>query len=79
MEREHERLKRETHEELERMRMNGDAEIDALQKDGVRQVKFHTAQLALGLAERRLQTYFAEGKATDDMGDFVKLVEQGKN
>jgi F0F1-type ATP synthase membrane subunit b/b' len=79
MEREHQRLLKETADGVEQINQHIEAELEAMQKDGIRQVKLHTANLAIGLAERRLQTYFAEGKITDNIHDFVNLVEQVKN
>jgi F0F1-type ATP synthase membrane subunit b/b' len=79
MEREHQRLLKETAEEIEHIKHHVAAELEGMQKDGVRQVRLHTANLAIGLAERRLQTYFAEGKIIDNIHDFVNLVEQVKN
>jgi F0F1-type ATP synthase membrane subunit b/b' len=79
MEREHQRLLKETADGVEQINQHIAAELEAMQKDGIRQVKLHTANLAIGLAERRLQTYFAEGKIIDNIHDFVNLVEQVKN
>jgi F0F1-type ATP synthase membrane subunit b/b' len=79
MEREHQRLLKDTADEMEHIKDHIAAELDGMQKDGVRQVRLHTANLAIGLAERRLQTYFAEGKIIDNIHDFVNLVEQVKN
>ena len=79
MDREHDRIRRETEAEVERIRANADNEIDALRKDATGRVQLHTAQLALGLAERRLQDRFSQGEPGDLIDDFIRLVERGKN
>jgi F0F1-type ATP synthase membrane subunit b/b' len=79
MERQHQRILHETEVELTHIRHNMEAEMEWLQADGERQVRQHTARLAIGLAERRLQGYFAEGNDTGNIRDFVNLVERGNN
>jgi F0F1-type ATP synthase membrane subunit b/b' len=79
MERQHQRILQETEVELTHIRHNLEAELEWLQTDGERQVRQHTARLAIGLAERRLQGYFAEGHDTGNIRDFVNLVERGNN
>lgn len=78
MEREHDRLKRETAQEVEHLDRNADFEIDSLRAEGALQVKRHTAQLALALAERRLQSHFAQNDGQNNVREFVSLVGAGK-
>ncbi len=79
MEREHERVRRQTEVELERISRNAANEIDALRKEASDRVQLHTAQIALGLAERRLQDRFAQGEPDNFLGDFIRLIDRGKN
>ena len=72
-------LPRETEEQINRIRTNAQAEIEALRVEASRQVRRHTAQLALSLAERRLRDRFSAGEPQDLLHDFVHLVEQSKN
>lgn len=78
IEREHQRLQRETAEEIEHMGRNTDYEIDSLRAEGAQQVRRHTAQLAFGLAERRLQAHFAQDEDQNNVHEFVNLVGSGK-
>jgi F0F1-type ATP synthase membrane subunit b/b' len=79
MEREHERFRHETDEELQHIQRNIAAEIEALRLEGARRVQQHTAQLALALAEHRLQDRAAREPQDDLVQDFVHLVERGRN
>lgn len=79
MEREHQRILRETEAELEHIRRNVEAEQDALRFEGARRIRQHTSQLALALAERRLQERFAGSEPEDLVQDFIHLVDRGKN
>jgi len=79
MDREHERLRRQTEQEIARIRQNGSNEIDALRLEAAQRVQLHTAELALGLAERRLQDRFARGEQDGLVDDLVRLIERGKN
>lgn len=79
MEREHQRILRETEEELEHIRGNVVAERDAFNARGSLQIRQQTARLALQLAERRLQERFASGEPGDIMQDFIHLVDRGRN
>jgi len=79
MEREHERLRRETETDIDQIRSHVTAEIEILRKEGSRHIRRHTAQLALNLAERQLRNRFASGEPDDLLQDFVHLVERGKN
>ncbi len=71
---EHQRMKRETAQEMEHLARNVDFEIDSLRAEGAQQVKRHTAQLALALAERRLQSHFAQKDLEGSVREFVGLV-----
>ena len=53
---------------------SSDYEIDSLRAEGARQVKQHTAQLALGLAEHRLISHFANNDEQNNVPEFVALV-----
>lgn len=75
MEREHQRMLRETAEEIEHIEQNTVIEIDFLRSEGAVQVKQHTAQLALALAERRLQSYYAQDDDKNNVREFAALVE----
>jgi F0F1-type ATP synthase membrane subunit b/b' len=79
MEREHERIQQQTAHELERIEQNAANEIEALRKEAADRVQLHTAQIALGLAEKRLRDRFAQGEPGSLIDDFVRLVERGKN
>ena len=79
MEREHRRVNEQTQEEIAHINHNVAAELDAVQNEGADRVRRRTAQLALGLAERRLHDRFASGEPANLMQDFIHLVEQGKN
>ncbi|MBV8865598.1 MAG: ATP synthase F0 subunit B [Acidobacteriaceae bacterium] len=79
MEREHNRVRQQTEIELARIYKNASNEIEALRQEASDRVKLHTAQIALGLAERRLQDRFAAGEPDHFLGDFIHLVDRGKN
>lgn len=78
IEREHQRMKAETEEEMEHLNRTSDYEIESLRAEGAQQVKLHTAQLALGLAEHRLIAHFANHDEQNNVPEFVSLVG-GKN
>lgn len=77
--REHQRMQEQTASEIARMRHNASNEIEALRGEAARHVRERTADLALGLAERRLQDQFAPGEPQDLVNDLVRLIERGKN
>lgn len=79
LEREHERFRQESQAEIDHIHHNVVNEIDALRKQGVNQVRRHTAQLALGVAERRLIDRFRGPESDEAIHDFVNLVERSKN
>ncbi len=45
----------------------------------MRDIRQHTADVALQLAERRMRERFASSEPHNFLDDFVHLVEQGKN
>ncbi len=77
--REHERFRHEAQLEIDHIHRNVANEIDAFTREAASQVRRHTAQLALGLAERRLQDRFKNGEPEELIHDFVNLVEGGRN
>ena len=79
LEREHERFRQEARAEIDHIHNNVANEIDALRKQGINQVRRHTAQLALGVAERRLMERFRGPESDETIHDFVNLVERSKN
>jgi len=79
MEREHDRMRQQTEAEVQRIHQSAVNEVEALRKDASNRVQQHTAELALGLAERRLQDRFAKGEPENLIGDFIRLIERGKN
>ena len=78
LDQEHQRFRAEAQSEIDHIQQNVANEIDALRKQGATQVRRHTAQLALSVAERRLQDRFSGGEPEDLIHDFVHLVESGK-
>ncbi len=79
MEREHDRVRQQTAFELAHIHKNATNEIDALRQEASDRVQLHTAKIALGLAERRLQDRLAQGEPQSFLGDFIRLVDSGKN
>jgi F-type H+-transporting ATPase subunit b len=79
MQREHQRVLQQTQEEIAHINRNVAAEAEAFLKEGADRVRRHTAELALGVAERRLQDRFASGEPPELLHDFIHLVERGKN
>jgi F0F1-type ATP synthase membrane subunit b/b' len=78
MEREHARMRKDTAVEIEHIHRNVAAEIEAFRFGAIRQVREHTAQLALELAERRLASQLSSGDQEEMVRDFVHLVERGR-
>lgn len=74
MEREHQRVLHETKEEIEYIGHHADAEVDSLRSEGSLLVRRHTIELALGLAEHRLQAHYAQDGEPNNVGEFVALV-----
>lgn len=79
MEREHATWRHDTEREIEHMNREVAAEIDAFRKEELREIRRHTANAALQLAERRMRERFASAEPRNFLDDFVHLVEQGKN
>ncbi len=79
LEREHRLVQQDTEAEIEHIRHNIQAEIEAFRNEGIQQIRRHTAELALKLAEQRLRDRFTSGEPEDLFQDFVHLVERGKN
>jgi F-type H+-transporting ATPase subunit b len=79
IEREHQRMKQDTASEIEHLARNTDYEIESLRQDGALQVKRHTAQLAFGLAERRLQSHFAQNDGQNNIREFTDLIGAGNS
>jgi F0F1-type ATP synthase membrane subunit b/b' len=75
MEREHQRLLRDTQEDEEYIRKSTTAEIEALRVEGAREVRSTASQRAFALAEKRL----AASDLADGLREFANLVERGKN
>jgi F-type H+-transporting ATPase subunit b len=79
LEREHQRFRAESQAEIEHIHHNVLNEIEALRKEGINQVRRHTAQLALAIAERRLAERFRGPEPEETIQDFINLVERSKN
>ena len=79
IEREHERFRREAQTQIEHIHHNVAAEIEAFRQRGIYQLRQHTVQMAMQLAERQLQQRFQSGEPEDMLQNFIHLVEQGKN
>jgi F0F1-type ATP synthase membrane subunit b/b' len=79
MEREHERFQAAANKEIENVYRARDRELEAIEKDGVRQVRERSAQLALELAEYRLRERFRGGESAGLLDDFAHLVAGEKN
>ena len=72
-------MRGQTSAEIARMQHNGKNEIEALRNDAAKRVRAHTADLALGLAERRLQDRLAQGGPENPVDDFIHLIEREEN
>lgn len=83
MEREHERLRRDAEDEKKRIAEHVQAEIQAIRTEAEREIRRHTAGLALTEAEARLRSRLAGFSGSSDQEDllreFVRLVETGRN
>lgn len=79
LEREHQRFRAESQAEIDHIHRNVLNEVEALRKQGINQVRRHTAQLALDIAERRLAERFRGAEPEETIHDFVNLVERSKN
>lgn len=78
-EREHERFRHDTETEIRHIHHNVEAEIEALRLEASHQVRQYTAQLALQLAERRLEERAGPDVQNGLLSDFVHLVQRSKN
>lgn len=78
-EREHQRIREQTEAEMQHIRDKIAAETRAFEQEGIDRIRRRTAQLALQLAERRLRERFASDEPENSLGEFIHLVEQGKN
>jgi len=79
LDREHERFRQEAEAEIEHIHRNLSNEIEALRRQATNQVRRHAAELALGLAERRLTDRFRGPEPEDSIQDFVHLIERSRN
>ena len=77
LEREHQRFRHETEADIAHIHRNVAAEIEALRLEAMRRVRQRTAQLALEVAEHRLQDRSRVDRQDDLVQDFVHLVERG--
>lgn len=78
LEREHQRFRHETEADIAHIHRNVAAEIEALRLEAMRRVRQRTAQLALEVAEHRLQERAGLDREDDLVHDFVQLVERGR-
>jgi F-type H+-transporting ATPase subunit b len=78
LEREHQRMQRETEGEAARLRQNLANEIEAFQKQGVRQIRQATTQAAVARAEQRLRERLGNAEPDQLVQDFVQVVEKGR-
>jgi F0F1-type ATP synthase membrane subunit b/b' len=79
MEREHQRIRQDTAAEIERLGRHITGEVNAFRNNGIRQVRQHTARLALDLAEERLKERVGGSDQEGLLQDFAKLVDRGRN
>jgi F-type H+-transporting ATPase subunit b len=79
MEREHQRFQHDTDAEIRHIHRNVEAEIEALRLEASHQVRQHAAELALQLAEQRLQERAGPDVQNNLISDFVHVVERAKS
>jgi F0F1-type ATP synthase membrane subunit b/b' len=79
MEREYARLRAHTAVESAHIQESAAAEIEARRADGAAELRLFITQQALAAAEVRLRERFAATDQEDPVGDFLQLVERGKN
>ncbi|MGC2657087.1 MAG: ATP synthase F0 subunit B [Bryobacteraceae bacterium] len=81
MEREHDRLRRDTQDERRRMAEHVEAELQALRAESEHRIRRNTANLALQRAEEQLRSQVGAGSSSEQdlLQDFVRLVESGRN
>jgi F-type H+-transporting ATPase subunit b len=79
MEREYERMKAHTREEIAYIERGALSEIDALRGEGADKLRVHATHQALALAEEQLRERLAASDQKDLVADFLKLVARGRN
>jgi F0F1-type ATP synthase membrane subunit b/b' len=79
MEREYARLRAHTAEEIAYIRKSIGVEIEAQRADGAAKLRVYATEQALAAAEQRLRERLASADQKDLVGDFLRLVERGKN
>jgi F0F1-type ATP synthase membrane subunit b/b' len=79
MEREHARMIAQTNEEIAYIQKSTAAQIEALRGEGADKLRVYATHEALALAEARLRERLASADQNDLYGDFVHLIERGKN
>ncbi|MBV9611315.1 MAG: ATP synthase F0 subunit B [Acidobacteriaceae bacterium] len=79
MERDHKRFRQETQAQIEHIRHNVAAELEAFRQEGIQQIRQRTVQLAIDSAQRRLEERLRSGEPEDLLRDFIHLVERGRN
>ena len=81
MEREHDRLRRDTQDERRRIAEHVEAELQALRAESEHRIRRNTANLALQRAEEQLRSQVGAGSSSEQdlLQDFVRLVESGRN
>jgi F0F1-type ATP synthase membrane subunit b/b' len=81
MEREHDRLRRDTQDERRRIAEHVEAELQALREESEHRIRRSTANLALTRAEEQLRSQVGAGSSSEQdlLQDFVRLVESGRN
>jgi F-type H+-transporting ATPase subunit b len=79
MEREYARLRAHTAEEIAYIQRNVGVEIEAQQAEGAAKLRGYATEQALAEAESRLRERLGSTDQKDFVGDFLRLVERGKN
>jgi F-type H+-transporting ATPase subunit b len=79
MEREYERMKAHTGEEIAYIERATLSEIEALRGEGADKLRVYATHQALALAEAQLRERLAASDQKDLVGDFLKLVQRGNN
>jgi F0F1-type ATP synthase membrane subunit b/b' len=79
MEREYARLRAHTAEEIAHIQKSVGVEIEAQRADAAAKLRVYTSEQALAAAESRLRERFASADQKELVGDFLRLVQRGKN
>ena len=79
LEREYARLRAHTAEEIAHIQKSVGVEIEAQRADGAAKLRVYAADQALAEAGKRLRDRFASDDQKDFVGDFLQLVQRGKN